>query len=567
MGSKKTTKARIEELRAARDALKAALPTVGEKGEPGEGLVPLINKVKTATVLDDEGVEATVTSTGRVWKGDLVTLATEIHKDGDPLRVVADGGGLLAACTMERLGDSDIPPVVFVWRQDGSTWIKTAKWTGGGWTLGPTKAMLADDDTIDRIVLVPFLTGRKYNSDSFLAALYQDGADGIIQFWRASGGGLTLELVGTDIWADDTPQNICACWSPHIVWRGKYTETWTSQLTVAYMNAKTEMKVVGIRPAWHRDAETEGNTMAAELWNPTTIVPGTYKGIKFATLTGDAENGDMPDFTVMPHDGQVYASKAWSIVGCNAAVCITYPGADGDRYLLQLYCCDYDQIANAVYDGSKEFHMQCPYMLAGCDKMVIQDYLPCGVLIEQRALNYWEPCVSGGFYGYVGAISRIHKDGQKSGLGFEIWSGGSGRTLFSFRFAEDNIKYQENIGLISAKELSFKKEIYWPTKIVVGYCAEGIYRVFCMGGCAGHVASGPLTDICAVGPGAELVSTWSGNVQEAALIYQSASGEVFLQKLEPVEVAVTTQMAEMAHGQAVTGGTSGNRIKIRKFRK
>lgn len=536
----KTTTQRLEELLAVRDRLREAMPTIGEAKYP-DGLTALAERVAGATVLDDDGTEAEVSASGRLFADDLVVLGTELVKQGDALRVVTGGGKLLAAETLGYGRESGISPIVLVFTQNGGTFIKLAKFEGGTWTLGATVPVLADV-ALEKAALIPFSYG--FNADggthSMAALCYADGSgDGVIQFWGLYSD-LTAEFKGTDVFAQDAPVNICGTWSPkmehRVDERGMGNSYFSNSLTIVHTNGDGNMVATLLLPSSRWVEETQKVVYYIYKKEPRTILPGPMEGPA-------CTSGTMDDFTVPEIDTQDYQSRAWDVAAKlgSGAVFVSFPGADGKRYLLTLWTWKSDNAKDNI-------HFDFANVPVACSAMVQEDYLPC-VSLQTGVMDD----LSYDGVRFVGGISRANRNGQRSSLGLEFWSGGAEIQSWPMRFSEDDSIYDSNVGLVSTCRIGEKKD-----RMAIGYCAENVYRAFVCRRSKGGVCGFSAVELGGVGTSAELVESGAG----AALAYE-LGGDVFLQQLSEHLAAERTEDGRVAEAIAITDAGAGKTVKLR----
>lgn len=256
----------------------------------------------------------------------------------------------------------------------------------------------------------------------------------------------------------------------------------------------------------------------------------------------------MDDFTIPEPDKEIYGSAAWNLI-CNPSMggmLLVFPGADGKRYILDLWLVDYDRSQTPVTT-----HIYSP---AGCAPMLLSDQLPCGsgigMIGGETRLNRTSPIIAAG-------VSRIAGNGIKSSIGIEQWTSGYGWKFLPFYFGEESQTYNKNVGLISLCYCSQDKEV-----IAVGYCAEGKYRSFLMYNRVNSTdfMGGPNIELADVDTAAALVESGNGS----ALVWEK-SNSIFLQQFISKDVVISTDKGYAADGVAVTGGRAGQDIQIRSI--
>lgn len=552
--AKKTTAERARRVKASYETLKKAMPAIGETAGVGDGLEALAGKVKAATVLTPD-MELPVGSVGSIYPEDAVAVTYEPVKVGDALHIVTAGAKLLGAAELT----SDLVVVCFT--QDGKTYIKAMRWddTSAAWTLGPTCVLVERE--LDKVAMVAWGSVYDYGYGTYsVAVFYQEEDAGMVQFWEPSWP-CNMVHKGTDIWTDQSPVNFCGAWTPVMkTWTANRNESGTlnnSLLTIAYMGSDGSFRLVGIVPTYHYDSESKTSYYSAEIWAEKTVLPGEeYTGATVkeplewtnrdgGTATEQVELGKHSDFTVAPPDAQEYANSAWHLTSGigSGAMWLTYPGTDGERYALEIWCLTDTMVTPAV---------EYKYAPAACRKLIQKGYQACGA----------------GFYGFketnlgrgpffFGSLSRLSGPNQKISVGVECWCGGFFFDFTPLVFGEEDQGFGGNIGLIDVCATE-------PDMIAVGYAAENVYRMFLLGwpdSCTEREAlGGPTVEIAGVGTAARLVRCGDG----IAVCYQNGS-DIYLQYAKAKKVAVGTRESRFAVGQAVTGGRPGQTIKIKNL--
>ncbi len=518
----------LQKLNQSTGEMRQAVAQINADTTEKDGLTALTERIRTAPSIggDTKGV---VTASASVYKEDLIGVYQELKRKGDPLRVVVDDGTLLAA-------DSVDDTVIFLFSQDDNTYIKAAKWTGSEWHLGATELFL--EGPLTQGVLK---AGKTANYDAmWLAVLYREEEIGCIQFWEIGGeNGLTLTRRGTDLWSADSPRNICAAWTmrPTIYTYARNSKTGflelTNRLTVVSQNAEGKIVVTGIEPTLMDNADGQ-EYLSATIATTKTIEAGDYPAVMVREEALEA-------FTVPEADGEEYQSRAWTIsayVPISGSIYITFPAADGNRYLLELY---------DLEDRKVRPYVTFDYEVTACKKLHLGGYMPTAAAISGLGGDIWKT-------GLFGGVSRTKGNAQKSTLGAEIWSGYYSLGVakpFPLEFGEEKPIYGGNIGLVAACNLRENQ------LAAVGFCTEGKYKCLLWQSKGG----GPAVEIADVGVAAELVT--SGYA--AALVYQREHS-VYLQQLEVVEVVATVEDDKLADGIAITGGSPGQEIQYKGWK-
>lgn len=526
----KTSASRLKELKGSYRTLREAMPVIGEAGTPPNGLGDLAERVQSATVLDDDAV-GVVSASGSVYKGDMVTLTQELGKKGDTLRIANGEATMLGAVS---LGGT----VVIVFVQDDDTYIKTAAQNGTDWTLGPTKTFV--EGPLDKVTLIPYQTSPLASSAGtwYLAAFYMEDDVGMAQFWALESDGLTH--YGTDIWLDEPMTNICGAWTPRkTINTSGFSGGYTNALTLAGLDQNGKIAVVEIAPQWQWNEATEKSYLTAYIRSTKTIEPGDYTGMDF-------KETKLADFSVPEPDKEIYDSAAWNLV-CNplmGSMLLLFPGADGKRYVLELWLVgwDYSQTPTASYI----------YEPAGCQPMMMEGQLPCGAGIGSLGgpsrIESNAPIL-------VAGLARLSGPNMKSAVGVEQWYSGYGHRLLPLWFGEENQSYGKNVGLLSVCSSAPEK-----AAVAVGYCVEGKYRAFLL--YVHHkgleLVGGPSVELADVDTAGVLVESGDG----AALIWEK-SHSIYLQQFVPKDVVISTGKGSVSDGVAVTGGRGGQEIQIR----
>lgn len=526
----KTSASRLKELKGGYRTLREAMPVIGEAGDPPNGLTELAGRVRDATVLDDNAV-GIVSASGSVYKGDMVTLTRELGKRGETIRIANGEATMLGAVS---LGGT----VVILFAQDDDTFIKTAAWNGTDWTLGPTKTFV--EGPLDKVILIPYRTSPLEQSAGtwYLAAFYQEDDVGMTQFWALESEGLTH--YGTDIWTDEPLSNICGAWTPRKTMnRDGIGGSYSNALTMAGLSLEGKITVMEIVPQWKWN-EAEGKSyLCAYIKGGRSFEPGEYTGMDF-------REAKLADFSIPEPDKEVYESAAWNLV-CNpvmGSMLLIFPGADGRRYVLELWMVDsdYSQTPAASYI----------YEPAGCQPMMMEGQLPCGSGIGSLGgpsrIESNAPLL-------VAGLSRLSGPNMKSAVGVEQWYSGYGHRLLPLWFGEEEQSYGKNVGLLSVCSSAPGK-----TAVAVGYCVEGKYRAFLL--YVHHrgleLVGGPGVELADVDTAGALVSSGDGS----ALVWQK-SGSIWLQQFAPTDTVISTGKGAVSDGVAVTGGRGGQEIQIR----
>ena len=507
--------------------LREAMPVIGETEDIPNGLGDLAERVRTATVLNDDAV-GTVSASGSVYKGDMVTLTRELGKKGENIRI-ANGEATMLGTT--SLGGT----VVILFSQDDDTHIKTAKWNGTDWTLGPTQTFV--EGPLDKVILVPYQTSPT-GGTWYLAAFYQEDDVGMVQFWALESAGLTH--YGTDIWMDEPMANICGAWTPRkTVNTNGISTSYSNALTMAGLNKDGKIAVVEIVPQWQwSDAESK-SYLTAYIRSSRTIEPGDYTGMDF-------REAKLVDFTIPEPDKEIYDSTAWNLI-CNpfmGSMLLVFPGADGKRYVLELWL--------VYYDYSLKPTASFIYEPAGCQPMMLEGQLPCGSGIGSLGgpsrLESSAPLL-------VAGLSRLSGPNMKSAVGVEQWYSGYGHRLLPLWFGEEDQSYGKNVGLLSVCSSAADN-----SAVAVGYCVEGKYRAFLL---YVHkkgleLIGGPTVELADVSTAGALVASGEGS----ALVWEK-SNSIFLQQFAPKDVVISTGKGAVSDGVAVTGGRGGQEVQIR----
>lgn len=552
-------------LASARDELSHAVEAQAQKPErkptADDGIRDLAQKVDP-TVLDDD-TTATVTATQRVYKGDMVCLTHELGRDGDALRVAYERARLLAATSSQRINDVGYAPAhnILIWAfvQDGGTYLKTAKYIGGEWTLGAT--VYAGELEPERAVLV--YTREDANGPSKgserVCLLYENEGQGEGQIYALSD--LTLTKAHDIVWCPTIPANFAAAWIDcRSSWNGPVINQVTGDanyISVAYQTEAGNIALVCI------------STGSGTVCDPVELTPGSITVPEWPT-------GGPYTFTLAAPDGQEYLSDAWSLV-CyrRLGTCwLTYPGADGKRYVLE-----YTTVVN-TQDGA--WTSSRTAQAYGCKPLILNGYIPCGGGVsnldtrENDVANSWTALsdipVDGDLAEMpwlVGVISRTAGgNAQKSILGFERWMGGREHYLLPMGYIESADILAANVGLLRCCRCGPFK-----SALAAAYLAEGTVRAVIVydldtigrSGRWSEVAptltaepvSGPDVQLATADTGLELVEM----DQAPAILYQRA-GSIWLQALKVNEVAATTKSRRLADAVAVTGGSPGKTVKI-----
>lgn len=556
-------------LASARDELRHAVEIQAQKPErkpaADDGIRDLAQKVDP-TVLDDDAT-ATVTATQRVYKGDMVCLTHELGRDGDALRVAYESARLLAATSSQRINDLGYAPahntLIWAFVQDGGTYLKTAKYIGGEWTLGAT--VYAGELEPERAVLVytrQDVSGPSKGSER-VCLLYENEGQGEGQIYALSD--LTLTKVYDIVWCPTIPANFAAAWvSCRTSWDGPSLTQVTGDgnyISVAYQTEAGNIALVCI------------STSTGTVYDTVELAPGSVAVPQWPM-------GGPYTFTLAAPDGQEYLSDAWSLV-CyrHRGTCwLTYPGADGKRHVLE-----YITVANWSGDAQMGAYTVQVY---GCKPLILNGYIPCGDGVsnldtrENNAADSWtglsdEPVDAdlAGMPWLAGVIARTAGgNGQKSILGFERWMGGREHYLLPMGYIESADILASNVGLLRCCRCGpFKSALAAVYLAETAVRAVIVYDLDTIGrsGRWNEVAP-PLTAEPVSGPDVQLTTADTGLElvemdQAPAILYQRA-GSIWLQALKVNEVAVTTKSHRLADAVAVTGGSPGKTIKIMTLR-
>lgn len=508
---------------------------------------------------------ATVTAARRVYKGDMVALTRELARKGDPIRV-AYGGGKLLAATSNQVVDDQVPSIsnaVAIWCfvQDGGLYLKTARRSLEGWTLGAT--VYAGELEPERAVLVYSreisTTPNTATSGGYVTLIYESEGRGEAQVFKLSN--LTLTKDRDVVWCETYPTNYTACWATcRSYWSGailNHTDGHGNLVNVAY--------------------QTEAGNIAL-------VCMDVSSGEVFDTVELEAGLHDVPAWPmggpyrirVDAPDGQEYLSDAWHLMcyRLRGTCWLTYPGADGKRRILEFTTCySYD---NEAGKSSREA------VVYGCRPLMLDGYTPCGGgvsnLDAREALSHSNVSPSDNpvdgdlaeMPWVVGAIARTAGGtAQKAMLGIERWMGGREHYLTPLGYLEGNDSMATNIGLISCCRCGPYK-----SAMAVAYQAEGKVRAALVYDLGTYWPS-PLLHYCmaspllaepACGPDVELATADDAVAlvemdQAPALLYQR-DGSIWLQALQVQDVVATTKNRSLADAVAITGGSPGKTIKV-----
>lgn len=508
----------------------------------------------------------TVTAARRVYAGDMVALTHELARDGDPLRVAYEGGKLLAA-TSNQLVDDRVPSIVnavAIWcfAQDGGLYLKTARRSLDGWTLGAT--VYAGELEPERAVLVysrdisaPANTAA---AGGYVTLIYEDEGRGVAQVYKL--GNLTLTKARDMVWCETYPSNYTACWATcRTQWSGpvlNQTDGHGNLVNIAY--------------------QTEGGNIAL-------VCMDVSAGTVFDTVELEAGLHDVPawpmgkeyKFTTAAPDAQEYLSDAWHLM-CyrHRGTCwLTYPGADGKRHILEYTTCYSYESGESRRDA----------VVYGCRPLMLDGYTPCGggvTNLDARETlsqsyvspsNYPDNPVDGDLAEMPWTVGVIARTGggtaQKALLGIERWMGGREHYLLPMGYLEGNDNMGTNIGLVNCCRCGPYK-----SAMAVVYQAEGKVRaalVYDLGTIWGspllrYCMASPLVAEPTCGPDVELTTADNAMVlvemdKAPALLYQR-DGSIWLQALAVREVAATTKSRSLADAVAITGGSPGKTIKV-----
>lgn len=505
---------------------------------------------------------ATVTASKRVYKGDMVSLTRELDRDGEPLRVAYEGGKLLAA-TSNQIVDDQTPAIanaVAVWcfSQDGGLYLKAARRNLEGWNLGAT--VYAGELTPERAVLVysrdPNASADAAKAGGRVTLIYEDEGCGVAQVYTLKG--LALAKERDMVWSETYPANFAACWATcRSCWDGpvlNQIDGSSDLVNIAY--------------------QTEDGGIAL-------ICMDVAQGAVYGTVSMTAGVREVPRWPmggpykvrVAAPDGQEYLSSAWHLQ-CyrRRGTCwLTYPGADGKRYILEYTTC-------YTYDNEAQQNRR-EAVVYGCRPLILDGYTPCGggtTNLDARETLQHTPSdnpVDGDLAEMpwlVGAISRTAGGmAQKALLGIERWMGGREHYLVPMGYLESNDSMATNIGLVSCCRCGPYK-----SAMAVGYQAEGKVRAMLAydlgtewrSPLLGYCMAAPLLAEPVCGPDVELATADDAMVlvemgKAPALLYQR-DGSIWLQALEIRDVAATVKHRHLADAVAVTGGSPGKTIKV-----
>lgn len=546
---------KAKKLKDSYETLLSAMPTIGETSDGPNGIESLANRVANAKVLVPNGTVQISQQGNSVYKGDLVCITQEPEKIGPEFKIVNGGGKLLAVSDNSATGkQTDNPdPIAIVFAQDGSTWLKIAKWnkTNNQWTLGPS-LLLVERELDFALCIQDSWTNPISGTETtwpYYAIFYQEDGSGIVQFWRTESSEDAAALIVThkctDIWTDEAPTNLCGAKTPSIIIpQSNPMGVSISQgdlITLAYAGTDGSFKVVGVYLKSDWDQEASEYLYSAGIWAEKTIMPGEYTGIQM-------REGKHEDFTIAPNDGQEYANGAWNITEGteNGAVWLTYPGQDGNRYILELWIVK----DNSVYGEEDTTNRDFKYTPGACKRLIQDNYQSCGVGLFGLGRGIRGTYGKGPYF--VGVVSRLSGPNQRAGIAVEGWTGGYPIQLTPLWFGEEDRHYSSNIGLLGVSKMGDNKEI-----MAIGYSVEGTYHMFLIGGTDELMVGSPQIEICSIGVSAKLAESYKG----CALVFQREDS-IYLQQIGYKVVAVPVEGSRYASAKAVTGGRPGQEIKV-----
>lgn len=545
-------------LKAAHEALKSAMPVIGEDGTSQNGLAALADKVAKATVLDDNA-QAVVTATGSVSKDDVVALTWELSARGEELILANQGAKLLDACTARMNGDLTHTELysVLVFAQGGKTWIKSMMAdAAGNWKFGATQEF--SEVELSAVSLVPFQTtvDPYYNGTPYFAVLYREAEFGMVKIYARDWRDDSLALCGTDLWTDDEPYNIIGAWAPEM-WHEYFGNTSYDggRIAISWLNKEGEWHLcsLGLVPHWD---EANGHYYSTEIKQTRLITAGEHEGIdyidagfegglkKYGTKTSKA-------FVIPAWDTDEYLSPgAWCMASHTTrhGETIVFPGADGKRYLLSFISATDNSFKEVPEVGTPRVLELAPI---SCVPLALQGAVMAGAVVTE--VNMDLPCFGRSACTHIITALAKGSSSARPSLAMESWACGYEFEPTNLWFC-DHAEKGSSLGLLSAARCGHNND-----RFVVGYAMDGIYRAVVFYGRGGEFFAGPELELKHIDTAARLVEATNGSVS----LLRQKDGVIYVQRYGLEQVVERVDSKDLADAVAVTSGRPGQTIKIR----